>query len=149
MYKMRLNIGDWSSAGHSIVERIEIEANHTIDEIQKAYLKTCELSKVTLHNCTDKSVTEVAVEYEDSRLSEEAYNKLKSVGCPLTHFETSNGEFDNDNNYIEEISIMVELFMDMVSLSLSDLEYRIIEPASELNGYDSGMNITIGYGLFV
>lgn len=75
-HKTELVVGDWSCDGHEKQDNILIVSNLTSEEIARAYQKGV---KVVGFDLTE----EVAVDYEDSSLSEEQQKMLLKANCPL------------------------------------------------------------------
>ena len=62
---MYLVLGDWSDDGHGKTEKICLEFNKTVEEIQQAYKDSCKLTGINFH-----SADGLCVEYEDNSVSD-------------------------------------------------------------------------------
>jgi len=152
MNKMYLVLGDWSDDGHGKFEKILVEVNKTVEEVQNAYKASCKLTGIAFDHDEDYTETNrgwkeaekyrIAVEYEDSNLSGEVLEILTKFGCPLKMLEYYNEDACQEN--------YVKLWFWFINLSLPYLEYEIVaDDTPNINGYWSkNLNASFGYGLF-
>lgn len=147
--KMKLVIGDWSKDGHSQSREVVYEVNKTVLEVQEAYKASCLLTTVRFDQSTPTGVKrdyqeqdkyQVAVEYEQTTLSKEAYDILKSYIPEIDNYVC-------DEFYFEDYE---GLWWAFVKISLPDVTYS--EEKSDIpniNGWwDDNLNESFGYGLF-
>ena len=73
-YKMYLVLGDWSDDGHGKTDKILLESNKPVEEVQEAYRNSCKLMKIDFHDHDDG----ICVNYEQNSLTVEQVNVLKS-----------------------------------------------------------------------
>jgi len=155
MNKMYLVLGDWSEDGHGKSNKILVEVNKTVEEVQNAYKNSCKLTGISFNHDEDYTETDrhweiadkyrIAVEYERFDLTDEVIEVLTKFNCPKDIIENYKEEA-YENNYIA-------LWFWFVSLSLSDIEYSIGSVKDDIpciNGYwDKNLNVGFGYGLYV
>lgn len=143
---MYLVLGDWSSDGHGITEKIKISANKTHLEIQEAYLNSVKLTTLGFddHNVKDSKLR-IAVEYEDVSISDEAVAILEKFKCPIYEF----AEVYN-NHYQLKSDNFTDFWFWFVTLSLPDLEWEEVnDDIPNINGFwDKKLNVQFAYGLF-
>ena len=156
MNRMYLVLGDWSDDGHGKSEKLLIESNKTVEEIQNAYKDSCKLTGISFNGDkedyteTNRGYMEVdkyriAVEYEDFKLTDEVVEVLTKYDCPKELME----------NYIEEAysKTFTQLWFWFVSLSLPLVEYKKVLEVDSIpciNGYWSkNLNEQFGYGLYL
>lgn len=153
MYKMYLVLGDWSEDGHNKSDKILLEVNWAVKNVQDAYKASCKLTGISFNGEDDYTESgrnyrsagrfHVAVEYEDSELSIDVLDVLEKFKCPSHIIE----------NYKEEAceGNFIELWFWFVSLSLPGLKYKIIKDNQFpcINGYwNKNLNVSFGYGLY-
>jgi len=155
MNKMYLVLGDWSEDGHGKSNKILIQVNKTVEEVQNAYKDSCKLTGISFNGNEDytqinrlwveSSNYRIAVDYEEYKLTNEVKEVLKKFKCPKEIYENYNEEA-YDITY-------VALWFWFVSLSLPGLEYDINEDDDGIpciNGYWSkNLNVSFGYGLYL
>jgi hypothetical protein len=155
MNQMYLVLGDWSEDGHGKSEKLLIESNKTVEEIQNAYKDSCKLTGISFNTGTDYTETDrdwdiagayrIAAEYEESKLTPKIIEVLTKYDCPKELME----------NYIEEAysKTFSQLWFWFVSLSLPLVEYKEVEEVDVIpciNGYWSkNLNESFGYGLYI
>ena len=154
MNKMYLVLGDWSEDGHNQSDKILVEVNKTVEEVQNAYKASCKLTGISFNNGEDYTESgrnyksagrfHVAVEYEDSKLTPDVLDVLEKFKCHKEIVENYNEEA-YEGNYIA-------LWFWFVSLSLPNLNYKILNEGDGIpciNGYwDKNLNAGLGYGLY-
>jgi len=155
MYQMYLVLGDWSDDGHGKSDKILVNVNWAVKNVQDAYKASCKLTGISFNNGEDYTGLKrpfqiannykIAVEYEDSKLHENVLEVLEKFKCPTELIEYYKEEA-YDKNYIA-------LWFWFVSLSLPGLEYTIDEKGDGIpciNGYwDKNLNVGFGYGLYL
>lgn len=162
MNKMYLVLGDWSDDGHGKYDKVLVESNKTVREIQDAYKASCRLTGVSFNHNEDfterkRSSREankyhIATDYEQGfDVSEEAKQALRDVGFDVDkHFAFG---MDDEGDQIEDNDVIfLHLWTEFVKLSLPDL---IINKIPEdrgipvINGYwNNNLNVQFGYGLY-
>jgi len=154
MNKMYLVLGDWSDDGHGKSEKVLVEVNKTVEEVQNAYKDSCKLTGISFNGNEDYTETgrhweiankyRIAVEYEDYKLSDAVLEVLEKFKCPKEIIENYNEEA-YEGNYIP-------LWFWFIGLYLPDLDYKIIKEGDGIpciNGYwDKNLNVGFGYGLY-
>ncbi len=150
--KMILNVGDWSGDGHGKNTELIYNVNHTVKEVQEAYKKSCNDTKVSFnHNDytnSDRSYTEsqkylICTEYQDVILNQTVYDILVNF-IPQETLMSFIEDYDNEF-YIEDFE---GLWWEFVKISLPDLTYdEQLQDIPEINGYGN-LNAQFGYGLF-
>jgi len=154
MKQMYLVLGDWSDDGHGKYEKILLEVNKSVEEVQNAYKASCKLTGISFSNGNEDYTErarkygeaekyQIAVEYEQADLTNETEEILIKHNCPSEILET----------YKEEpyINSFVSLWLWFVSLSLPDIKYELGKDSDipNINGYwDKNLNAGFGYGLF-
>ena len=147
MNKMYLVIGDWSDDGHGKFEKVLVEVNKTVEEVQNAYKDSVNLTKISFnennsyHGFKDVKY-EVCIGYEDNRLIPAVIERFKELKCPTNILE----------NFIEEsyVDTFYSLWFWFVSLSLPDLKYNVVNEIPNINGYwNKNLNVGFGYGLYM
>ena len=136
-YEITMPIGDWSNDGHGKVEEITFLSSHSVQDLQKAYLKSVADTGLTFDH--DHEGIQICTEYEDNRPSAEAREKLQELGYDVSKIS-------------EEEGIEVAQFSDMllwfIKRSLPEFEYEV-KKKTYLNGHwDKQLNVGFGYGLF-
>lgn len=143
MSKFKIEIGDPSKNGHNQSEERIINSNKTIEEVRKAYDKSCLLTGLVFTSNKDIIVNNeklnwqnneysdrnICTEYESYDTSELAQNILKEYGIENPNID---GNVDS----------LVDIFLEFIKLSLSDFEYDIVQDIIP------SLGLTIGYGLF-
>jgi hypothetical protein len=167
MNKMYLVLGDWSDDGHGKHDKILLESNVSVKDIQQAYKDSCKLTGVSFNHNEDFTETNhlwedsdkyrIADEYEDSQLSKFVFDILAKHGLTkemLKEWEPSGYDEDKDGNFFLYVENFVELWIWFVKLSLP--KNTIIKTADEkneipcINGYwDKNLNVQFGYGLYI
>jgi len=156
MNKMYLVLGDWSSDGHGKSEKVLVESNKTVREIQDAYKASCRLTGVSFNGNDDFTGLErdwkeedkyhIATEYEQGwEVSDEAKQALRAAGYDVDkHFSFG---MDEDNDVI-----FLHRWTEFVKLSLPDLVINKLPEDKSIpviNGYwDDNLNVQFGYGLY-
>jgi hypothetical protein len=149
---LKVPIGDWSCDGHNQSSDYYIISNYPVEDLQQAYKDTCKKIGLQLnHNENYTGLPEcngygswrqIATEYQDSEIEEEALEILIEHGCTMYGKKLTKG-----NDYLSG-GDMFELFMWFISYSMpKNFEYRVLE-AQAINGYWGNLNVQIGYGCF-
>ena len=159
---MYLVLGDWSGDGHGKSEKVLVESNKTVKEIQKAYKASCKLTGVSFNHNEDfterkrdyieKQNYHIATEYEQGwEVSDEAKQALRDAGYDVDkHFAFG---IDEDEDQIEDNDVIfLHLWTEFVKLSLPDLIINKLPEDNSIpviNGYwDKNLNVQFGYGLY-
>jgi len=147
---MYLVLGDWSDDGHGKSDKILMEVNKTVKEVQEAYKASCALTGLSFNHNEDYTNGKlqktrkhrICTEYEDSEISSETLEILEELGCPIIE-DLKEDPFIGTGTFIT-------LWFWFVSLSLPDLEYKRVEDkVPVINGYwDENLNVQFGYGLY-
>lgn len=166
MNKMYLVLGDWSGDGHGKYDKVLVESNKTVKEIQEAYKASCKLTGVSFNinedftgrkrDWMEARKYQIATRYEQgldaSRdVSDEAKQALRDAGFDVEkHFAYG---MDEDNDQIEDNDVIfLYLWTEFVKLSLPDLIINKIPEDDNIpviNGYwDKNLNVQFGYGLY-
>lgn len=162
MNKMYLVLGDWSDDGHGKYEKVLVESNKSVREIQDAYKASCSLTGVSFNINQDYtgrnrewSVAEeycIATEYEQGfEISDKVKQGLKDAGFDVEkHFSFG---MDEDGDQVEDNDVIfLYLWTEFVKLSLPDLVINKIPEDNGIpviNGYwDKNLNVQFGYGLY-
>lgn len=161
MNKMYLVLGDWSGDGHNQYDKVLVESNKTVEEIQDAYKASCRLTGVSFNHNDDftgrqrdykeQKKYHIATDYDQGLdVSDEAKQALKDAGFDVDkHFAFGMDEGDQieDNDVI-----FLHLWTEFVKLSLPDLIINKIpedESIPVINGYwNKNLNVQFGYGLY-
>lgn len=159
---MYLVLGDWSDDGHGKYDKVLVESNKSVEEIQDAYKASCKLTGVSFNhnedfterkrNYKEKQKYQIATEYEQGfNVSDEAKQALRDAGFDVEkHFAYG---MDEDNDQIEDNDVIfLYLWTEFVKLSLPDLIINKIPEDDNIpviNGYwDKNLNVQFGYGLY-
>lgn len=171
-YKMYLVLGDWSKDGHNQSEKVLVETNQPVENIQQAYKDSCRLTGISFNINEDYTgiVTKredypnydqyraaverrrVACEYQDSSLNAYAFQQLEKHGLTRKMLgEWNNSTYDdNETEFSLSSESFTRLWMWFVKLSLPELEYTIPkDDIPVINGYwNKNLNAGFGYGLY-
>lgn len=150
-------IGDWSDDGHGKCERFLFTSNKFDFEIREAFRKSCDLTGYAF-DTNDKlpngSIPKARLlnRYEDSTLTPEVINDfVTNFGLPDPKLDPhpvfKDNLYDEENGQCVGSSDCFNFIMWFISLSLPDLKYMEIKPAS-INGYWGELNQMWGYGTF-
>lgn len=152
--KMYLVIGDWSDDGHGKSDKILLEINHTVEEVQQAYKDSCKLTGISFNineDYTERgrdwqeiSKYQICCDYEDNLIKEETMEILEKYKCPLLN------NIKKDDKHIYDKDLFINLLMWFISLSLNDLKYEHIQDnVPVINGYwNNNLNVGFGYGIY-
>jgi hypothetical protein len=162
MNKMYLVLGDWSDDGHGKYDKVLVESNKSVKEIQDAYKASCKLTGVSFNHNEDftererdykeKQKYHIATGYEQGfDVSDEAKQALRDAGFDVEkHFAYGMDE-DGDQDYDND-DVFLYLWTEFVKLSLPDLIINKIPENNSIpviNGFwDKNLNVQFGYGLF-
>lgn len=137
-------IGDWSDDGHGKCETFHllIPIQFTQEMLSENYLKNKELFGFGL--------TDFACDYEESRITIEDYEMLKTHGFAFS--ETSEEVVDNThysgNDFYLNSKALVEIAVFFIGHGLEGFTARVKEPDFYMFGKWQGPETMIGYGLF-
>lgn len=148
MYKMYLELGDWSHDGHNQSNKILMQSNHPVEDIQEAYKKSCKLTGMSFNgnaqyhevdrNYTEQKKFEVCTNYREPELTKECKAILESHGINTKEYCDN---MDHDT--------FIKLWTDFVKLSLPDL---VLEETKDhiphINGWYGNLDDQFGYGLY-
>ncbi len=166
---MYLVLGDWSDDGHGKHDKILLESNVSIDEIQQAYKDSCKLTGVAFNINEDFTETNrpwqeadlyrIACEYDEGNLSMFVFGILAKYG--LTREMLNEWDVDGNGDYEDEDydpvilykESYVSLWIWFVKLSLPKTAVIKTADAKDeipvINGYwNKNLNVQFGYGLF-
>lgn len=153
---MYLVLGDWSGDGHEKSDKILVETNHPVGDVQQAYKDSCKLTTVEF-NCNqsytgverdwrDRDKYGVCVNYEDCGMTKEVFDILSKYDG------FSDFGLDQENEYCIDEDTFIALWFWFAKLSLPDLEYKRIMVKDDIpviNGYwNDNLNVQFGYGLY-
>ncbi len=165
---MHLVLGDWSDDGHGKHDKVLLESNVFVKEIQEAYKASCKLTGVSFNHNEDYTETNrpweeadkyrIATEYEDGVLSKFVFDILSKHSLTkemLKEWDKDGYSDDSEENgiglYIESY---IQLWIWFVKLSLPN--DTILIPVNErdeipaINGYwNENLNVQFGYGLYL
>jgi hypothetical protein len=168
MNKMYLVLGDWSDDGHGKHDKILLESNISVEDIQNAYKSSCKMTGVSFNNDEDYTETNrdwkesekyvIATEYDDGILSLFVFNILAGHGLTRKMLE----DWDTENFHDHEIpddgfgltqETYVQLWIWFVKLSLpKNTVLKVVEVNDDIpviNGYwNDNLNVSFGYGLY-
>lgn len=118
-YNIKFSIGDHSGDGHYKKTIINIKSNVPKAKIEKAYMDGAKKIKLDL-------VNDVAVEYEDSSISEESIKKLEKVGFDVAKLYDKyyKGYHLNVDSYFEIYKFIVN--MGDKKIQLNEIEEETI-----------------------
>ena len=85
----KLELGDWSEDGHKISESFLFDCNYDIHKIRQAYKDSCKKLGVAFNYNEDytglglghRSERLIWTEYQESEMSETAFEILNNSGC--------------------------------------------------------------------
>ena len=141
--QMYLNVGDWSEDGHNKYDRIKLDSNLPVADVQDAYRKACEITGMSFHNAWKGPATPnpLLTEYEEREIFEDDLETLRKHGVPESVlFE--------DEYY--DPWMFADLWIEFARIGNPDLVMTQIEDKTpNINGYwDKRLNTTFGYGLY-
>jgi hypothetical protein len=151
----KLELGDWSEDGHKISESFLFDCNYDIHKIRQAYKDSCKKLGVAFNYNEDytglglgyRSERLIWTEYQESEMSETAFEILNNSGCfKEVDFYKEDGVY-----YIEERKDCAKLIMNFIALSMpKDFRYKLVqEPKVEsINSWNDELRQHFGYGLF-
>jgi hypothetical protein len=140
--QMYLNVGDWSEDGHNKCDRIRIESNKPVADVQQAYLNACEISGMSFHNDWGGTTPNpVLTEYEERELSKENCALLLKHGVPL--------DVIIEDDYIDPW-MFADMWCEFIKIGDPELVCKQIkDDTPNINGFwDKKLNKQFGYGLF-
>lgn len=160
MNKMYLVLGDWSSDGHGKSEKVLVNVNKTVKEVQDAYKASCKLTGISFnHNedftgikrdYTNQAAYHVLTEYQDSELSDEVIEVFKKYKID---YKSESDDEDDDNEIYDDPKLwFATLWFNFVKISLPDLKFDFpteLDDIPVINGYwNKNLNVQFGYGLY-
>ncbi len=138
----KMNVGDYSDDGHGKNEVIVIKSTKPVDEVLDAFMRSGAKLNVVQHGSFV-----IAEEYEDSKISTEHAEALRSAGIKFDDLVYNDGDDEDPEYTIEGTTEIVHLVMRIAQKEL-DFQYEIANDAiPSFNGFD-GVGPAIGYGLF-
>lgn len=165
---MYLVLGDWSDDGHGKYEKVLMESNLPVKDVQKAYKKACKLTGVSFNGSDDdftgvdrewedEKDYQVATEYEEPILPLKAFNLLEKHG--LTSEMVVNYDPDKvDGEFAEGVGFrlnepqFINLWIWFVKLGNPELDIKRVDEKDEIpciNGFwNKNLNVQFGYGLY-
>jgi hypothetical protein len=151
--KFYIVLGDWSKDGHGKSEKVLIDSNIPMEELQEAYKKSC---KKTGFDFSEN----VCADYEDQKISQKTFDILVENNCPLDKeffdyigSSLSEPELSEDtyDEFLFTDKSLIDTLMWFIGLSI-DKEWTWEEVGDEIpcfNGYWSDtLNVSFGYGLY-
>lgn len=166
-YQMYLNVGDWSGDGHEKHDRILVESNLPVAEVQQAYKDSCKLTGVQLNGNEDYTgikrdwmtarEVQLLTEYEESKITPKQFEVLQKHGLKSEMIAKWNGEDDAEETaeggyYIYGVDAYVKFWIWFTSLSNKKLKITEIpddKNIPNINGYwDKNLNAGFGYGIY-
>lgn len=159
---MYLVLGDWSDDGHGKYEKVLVESNKTVQEIQDAYKASCKLTGVSFNHNDDFTGRKrdwreakkyhIATEYDSGfQITDEAKQALRDAGYDVDK-HLSFGMDEEDDQVEDNDAIFLHIWTEFVKLSLPDLIINKIpedESIPVINGYwNNNLNVQFGYGLY-
>ena len=164
---MHLVLGDWSDDGHGKYDKVLLESNLGVRDIQNAYKASCKLTGVEFNhnddytdlnrNHRDREDYQICVEYENNTLSDTAFTVLSKFGLTkkmLAEWDTDDmNDGEDDEEYAFSQDSYIKLWIWFVKLSLP--KNTVLRELSEkdsipvINGYwNKNLNVQFGYGLY-
>ena len=141
--EMYLNVGDWSGDGHSKYDRIKLESNKPVSDVQDAYFKACEITGLSFHDAWygAKTPNPVFTDYEESEIFEDNLELLRKHGVPESVLV--------EDEYYDPW-MFADLWIEFVKIADHDLELvQIKDNTPNINGFwDDRLNQQFGYGLY-
>ena len=136
---IRFPIGDWSDDGHGKCEYFEVRSNYSVQDVREVHFKALDMGINIGSICRD---------YEESELTDEMVNKLKSIDLNPNDYSDEEG----DGGYIDPEGLIL-LWLDILRYVDSELELEIIKSeAKDINFYghdEKNRHLeTPGYGVF-
>lgn len=168
MNKMYLVLGDWSDDGHGKHDKILLESNVSVKDIQDAYKASCKMTSISFNHNEDFTETDrgwkeadkyrIACEYQDGQLSKFVFDILAKHGLTKGMLkEWDNGCLDDDDFEGNGIGLYVESYVQLwiwfVKLNLpSSVIIKVVNEKNKIpciNGYwNDTLNVQFGYGLY-
>lgn len=141
LYQFNVNIGDWSDDGHGKTDTFLFESNYPVDHLQKAYKKSVKTTGLEL--------SDVCREYEEDKINEDDFAKLKKLGCSMDLMspDADVGDYGGASPNPEGLA---EIMMWFVGLSMPEdfTCKRMANDVANFNGYWGDLNLSFGYGLY-
>lgn len=146
--------GDWSDDGHGKSDKILIETNIEMEDLQKAYKASVKKTGIGFY-CNEKAKIKICDGYEENQMTETIYKALKKLNCPFDKMQFDGigqakiSDENYENVYFDE-NALLNVLMWFISLSAPKLKWKQIKDKTPcFNGYWSKeLNISIGYGLY-
>jgi hypothetical protein len=157
-FKMYLVLGDPSCDGHGISEKILLESNLVVEDVQKAYKTACKLTGISFNHNDDFTGIErdyleaenyrILTEYENRKINDICLKILEKHGIDVKGILKE--EYKDMEIYIEEH--FVDLWCAFTMLGMKE-ENLIIRRAPRIKDYptinDSNkLCCPFGYGLY-
>lgn len=174
MYKQYLVLGDWSGDGHSRSEKILLECNYPVKEVQQAYKDSCKLTGISFNinddytgrnlkdfrDWRENEKYQIATGYQSPFIPKEAWEILKRFNIEdfLQDYygnleEILKYAYTEEGFEIEETEMFVQIWIWFVKLSLPEDCIFYIDRNQDtipvINGYwNENLNVQFGYGLY-
>jgi hypothetical protein len=134
-HTINLIVGDWSHDGHNMTDTVTIHSNLNVKELEAAYKKGAKKIGVD-------PTKEIAEEYEDNKISKEAYDKLVTHGFDVKDLIDVPDPDESEDSYdLYSSEAFSEIWLFVAKTGNPDFEYEMLEES------DNSINIG-GYGLF-
>lgn len=148
-------IGDWSEDGHNQSEKVSVEINCTVTEMQEAYKASCTKMGFQFHgaeafgspNFTGKTNPRCLIcEYEDKSVPDDVIDIMEKHGL-----DDENVSFFREEGSFDGVKHVVKILLWFITQGREGFEAEVVENTIPVfNGYwtDNDMNIGIGYGIY-
>lgn len=168
-YQMYLNVGDWSGDGHEKHDRVLIESNLPVKDVQRAYKDSCKLTGLQLNNNEDYTNikrgwedvldAQILTGYEESKITPNQFKILFEHGLRVEMLADWNeedfleyAEESLEGYYIYSVDAYVKFWMWFTMLSNPKLKLTKLpedDSIPNINGYwDKNLNVQFGYGVY-
>ena len=140
---MNLVLGDWSDDGHGKTEKILVEVNKTVEEIQQGYNVACEVTGYCFHE--NSPYKQLLTNYEDNEILHTDCDKLLEFGLNVVdHCKET-----QDGSVIFTSKEFRDLWFHFVNIAIPDIQWVFIDECiPNINGYWGYLNEGFGYGLY-
>lgn len=161
--EMKFSIGDWSDDGHGKTQEFRFSTDSSIDDVRQAYLKSCELTKISFDTNKGRNTNikhAICCDYEDRVISMDALKVLIGHGLVcLSESDYADGtpfpekcffesSYDKNGQYVN-VDDFCKLLIWFIKLSLPEFKIEETKDVPSVNGYwDKDLNEMWGYGLF-
>lgn len=118
MHPIQLVLGDWSNDGHGQTDTLFILSNLSSTEIEAAYKRGTKILGFDMKS-------QVAADYEDSKISETKVETFKKAGFV---FSDSEWDLDGEGDIWLDSDCYAQLWLFVVKLGAPTFEYEIQRP---------------------